>query len=198
MDPDNAAALYDRPTMMLPRVAKGIDTTTPYYEMLSSLPAYEMALLGGSRKKATDTNSLNTYVNSLGRTYDNAAATGNLPDYQTMKNQFTNAKPESSLGQMFRPTPDENSYIAGYTKQGKPQRKKIDPVYDFPPLATAAETAQRMVGAIGTAGGLDPRVTHAMETRAGQVADEVGSRALTQDPRKMIRMNRIIGRKVLI
>lgn len=198
MDPNNAEALYSYPTMMLPRVARGIDTDTPFYEMLSSLPGYEMALLNGSRRKATDTNALNTYVNSLGRIYDTAAATGDLPSYQQMKNQFMAAKPKSTLGQMFRPDVESERYVSGYTKTGKPKMKKVEPTYEYPPLSTAAETAERMVGAIGTASAFDPRVVDAMTTSASHAIDQFGARNLNKDPRRMQRINRIIGNRVLL
>jgi hypothetical protein len=55
MDPEQAGAVLARPSLMLPKLSRGVDPNSPFYDTMESLPASQIALLTTSGRKATTT-----------------------------------------------------------------------------------------------------------------------------------------------
>jgi hypothetical protein len=194
MDPQQAEALYTRPSMLLPKLAKGVDPASPLYDIVSNLPASQLALLGTSNKKSTERNGISQMVNATGKVY-NRALEGNLPDFDTMVKDLIKAKPKSALGQAMVP-PRPEPTLTGYSKTGKPQMKREEPDYFTPPLSTASDTMSSLIRAIGQTAGLDERVISAYGEMGDYMIDKFGGSQLKKAPSKMKPMNRKVGRKL--
>jgi hypothetical protein len=194
MDPQQAEALYTRPSMLLPKIAKGVDPASPLYDIVSNLPASQLALLGTSNKKSTERNSISQMVNATGKAY-NRALDGNLPDFDQMVNDLIKAKPKSALGQAMVPPRPERT-ISGYARDGKPRYSREEPDYFTPPLSTASDTMSSLIRAIGQTAGLDERVINAYGEMGDYMIDKFGGSQLKKAPSKMKPMNRKVGRKL--
>jgi hypothetical protein len=194
MDPQQAEALYTRPSMLLPKIAKGVDPASPLYDIVSDLPASQLALLGTSNKKSTERNSISQMVNATGKVY-NRALDGNLPDFDSMVHDLIKAKPKSALGQAMVPPRPERT-ISGYSPTGKPRYSREEPDYFTPPLTTASNTMSSLIRAIGQTAGLDERVISAYGEMGDYMIDKFGGSQLKKAPSKMKPMNRKVGRKV--
>jgi hypothetical protein len=194
MDPQQAEALYTRPSMLLPKIAKGVDPASPLYDVVSNLPASQLALLGTSNKKSTERNSISQMVNATGKVYERAL-NGNLPDFDSMVKDLIKAKPKSALGQAMVP-PRPEPTLTGYSKTGKPQMRREEPDYFTPPLSTASDTMSSLIRAIGQTAGLDERVINAYGEMGDYMIDKFGGSQLKKAPSKMKPMNRKVGRKL--
>jgi hypothetical protein len=194
MDPQQAEALFTRPTMLLPKIAKGVDPASPLYDIVSGLPASQLAMLGTSNKKSTERNSISQMVNATGKVY-NRALEGNLPSFDQMVKDLTSAKSKSALGQAMVPPRPERT-ISGYARDGKPRYSREEPDYFTPPLSTAANTMSSLIRAIGQTAGLDERVINAYSEMGDYMIDKFGGSQLKKAPSKMKPMNRKVGRKL--
>jgi hypothetical protein len=194
MDPQQAEALYTRPSMLLPKLAKGVDPASPLYDMVSNLPASQLALLNTSRRKSTERNGISQMVNATGKVYDRALD-GNLPSFDQMVKDLIKAKPKSALGQAMVPPRPERT-ISGYGRDGSPRYSREEPDYFTPPLSTASNTMSSLIRAIGQTAGLDERVINAYGEMGDYMIDKFGGRQLKKAPSKMKPMNRKVGRKL--
>jgi hypothetical protein len=167
MDPQQAEGLMFRPSMLLPKVAKGLPSTSPRYGELAALPAAQLSMLAyGHRGKAKDGPS--QFTNNLAKFYEDAANRGDLPSYGQATRHLATAKPGSPLGQMFKNQP----------------------------LGFGAQNYESMVTAIMGNTGLDPGWAAARTETAQGLIDRYGSRMLKKDPRKATPINRWVARKV--
>jgi hypothetical protein len=96
MNPDQAYGLYYRPSMMLPRVAPGLDPASPNYADIASLPATQLANL---TKGARGGDSLSHFTNSLSDVYDRVANREQWFDQDKMAANLTYPNSRSALGQ---------------------------------------------------------------------------------------------------
>jgi hypothetical protein len=96
MNPDQAYGLYYRPSMMLPRVAPGLDPASPNYADIASLPATQLANL---TKGARGGDSLSHFTNSLASVYDRVANREQWFDQDKMAANLTYPNSRSALGQ---------------------------------------------------------------------------------------------------
>jgi hypothetical protein len=175
-DPDQASALYARPTSMIPRVAPNLGTASPLYEMASSAPAYQLALLGTGNKRATPRNSLSNYVGGLENVYSGMINKGAYPDFNQLTNQLTSAKRNSALGQLVKPKPD--AYGNYYES----------------PLGQAQSVMSSLIGAVGST--LDDRAAAAYQRTGEGLIDKYGAKFIKKDPKKMPMITKWVGRKL--
>lgn len=195
MDPDQAGAVFTRPSMMIPRVAPGLSGASPLYQDLAAAPAYQFGLLDNSTRRAHERSSLSRTINSIGGFYDRAITKGDYPTFDELTNAFTRTKKNSALGQMMRPEPyGGERYVAGYSATGKPRYRQGDEYYYEPPLAAATSTASSLLGAINST--LDPRAAAAYTSYGNELLDRYGARMLNKKPGHGPLPTRWIGRRL--
>jgi hypothetical protein len=166
MDPQQAEGLMYRPSMLLPKVAKGLPSTSPRYKDVAALPAAQLSMLRyGSRGKAKDGPS--QFTNNLAKFYEQAAGSGNLPSYDQLTGNLATAKRKSPLGAMF-------------TNQ---------------PLGFGAQNYESMVTAIMGSTGLDPRMAAARTETTQGLIDQYGSRMLKKPAKKAQPINRWVAKR---
>lgn len=166
MDPQQAEGLYYRPSMLLPKVAPGLDPYGGRYQQIADLPAAQLSMLAYGRKgKAREGPS--QYVNNLAKFYRDVAGTGDLPDYDRMVRNLATAKGRSPLGAQFKNQP----------------------------LGVAADTYESFVSAIMGSSGLDPSVARARMQHANALIDRYGSRFLKKPAKKAPPINRWVGKR---
>jgi hypothetical protein len=166
MDPQQAEALMFRPSMLLPKVAKGLAPTSPRYGDLVDLPAAQLSMLRyGANGKAKDGPS--QFTNNLAKFYEQAAGSGDLPSYDQLTSNLATAKRKSPLGAMFN-------------KQ---------------PLGYGADNYESMVTSIFGSTGLDPRIAAARTETTQGLIDQYGSQMLTKKAKKATPINRWIAKR---
>jgi hypothetical protein len=181
MDPEQAGAVLARPSLMLPKLSRGVDPNSPFYDTMESLPASQIALLTTSGRKATEKNKLSQQINATGDVYQ-----GKVPDYETLVRGLTHAKKNSALGQLMKP-PKVGSALDPTGGTGD---------YYTSPLTTATDTLSGLIGAIGQASNLDDRVISAQMDEGNYLIDKFGGKALKSKPSKMPMLNKKVGKKL--
>lgn len=165
MDPQQAEGLMFRPSMLLPKVAKGVSLSSPRYEDLANLPAAQLSMLRyGSGGKAREGPS--QFTNNLAKFYRNASQ-GDLPSYDQLTSNLATARNKSALGQMF-------------AKQ---------------PLGYGADNYESMVTSIFGSTGLDPQEAAARTEYTQGLMDQYGSRMLTKKTKKAQPINRWVAER---
>ena len=164
MDPDQAMGLYYRPSMMLPKVAKGLPGSSPDYADIAALPMAQLTTMMAGNKMsapkvdlygnltAKDT-SLSDYTNSLAKMYSDVVNREEWFDYDQMAGNMMTANKKSALGAQF-------------AKQ---------------PAATQASNFVSNAGALFSTT-VDPKVASAWTAYAGYLADKFGSKHLGSKP----------------
>jgi hypothetical protein len=194
-DPDQAGAVFGRPTLILDTAVKDLaPPSSPFHDMLSSLPATSLAMLTTSNKKATEKNRTSQQINAIGDVYSDAAK-GTLPSFDELTKMLATARPKSALGQAMVPPRPERT-ITGYRPSGKPQYSREEPDYFTSPLTTATDTLSSMIGAIGQASNLDERVVSAQMAAGDYLIDQEGAKQLKKAPSKMKPINKKVSKKL--
>ena len=170
VDPTQASAIMARPSMMIPRVAPGLDSRSPFYEDAATAPAGAMATIMSSRQRVKEPtypttryrpdgttverpgrggNVGSTTVNAIGDYYNNFLNKEQVPTFDQVANQLTHAKKNSLIGMQVNQQP------AGY----------------------GLSALQGIIDA-GLSETLDPRSAAAYSAEASALIDRMGSRLI--------------------
>jgi hypothetical protein len=125
-DPEQAMGLYSRPSMLIPKVAKGLSPSSPAYADLAALPMTQLVKASMGRKisapKTDDygnltaqDRSLSDYTNSLASMYGKIINGEHWFDYDKMAGNMMH--PKGALGADFKnlPAATQASNFLGYT-----------------------------------------------------------------------------------
>ena len=182
LDPDQAAGLAYRPTMMIPRVFGGnLDIGDPVYSQLSELPAYAMALLGKRNLKG----GLSPVTNQLGKVYQRAGTSGDVPSIEEMVRNLAHAKKGSAVGELF-----------GGIKAGKGSPYPYE--YGHEPLSAASSASQMeslLLGAFKW--GQAPQLATRSSLELEGLLDRWGSKAMKHKPGHGKPIYRYVGKRLM-
>lgn len=187
-DPTEAQAFASRPSMMIPLVDKGLDSASPFYQDVASMPLGQLALLQGAHKRTTPLTSTSDYVNALHRTTSNIVNQEQLPSFDQMMHDLTHAKRNSVLGTQLQPqVPESWTQYPGQTKKN----------YQWytPPLQTALGTVSSVLGA-ATSLGLDDRSAAAVMSYANGQLDKYGAKMAKKPPYRLKDLGRKLGHAI--
>lgn len=183
LDPDNAATLGLRPTAMIPAAFKGLGSDSPVYDNLASLPAAQLAMLSrrGYKGRPMDV------ANSIGKFYENAGVTNDLPDFNTVFKNLTDPKKGGGIDTMFNgvKNPAAVRKATGYTY-----------AYGMEPLS-AAEAGSQFENLLGGALSLLPTQTaEKYSLAASRLTDQAVLKDMRKAPGKGKDIPKLVGRKL--
>lgn len=181
MSPEQAASLFYRPQMMIPRVDEGIEATGANYGLVNELPATELAYLLGGRKKGWD-GGPNDLANGIHDAYDTALNGKDWFDWDELSGNLARAKGKNNgLANLFSPHEEKDSY--GNPYEVNPTAG--DAAYAYQGMLNAAiDTTLPPIAAAGYAGYGD------------WLINQWGSKALGKDPAKAPPINRWVGKRL--
>ncbi len=183
LDPDNATGLAYRPTAMIGRALPGLDQQSPFYNTLADLPAYQLGILSNRNYKGRPMD----VANSIGRFYNTAGTSGDLPDFDTVMRNLTNPKKGGGIDNMFNgvKAPKAMQKATGYEFE-----------YGKEPLA-AADAAGTFESLLQGALSLKPSLTAAgMGAYASKVIDQATLKDMKKAPGKGKDMPKLVGRRL--
>lgn len=163
-------SLYNNPTFALPSAVNTDQTGTPGYNMMSSLPLSQLALMtSGYQGKDTYTRKPKTFQKTLADLYADIDR-GNMSfQYDTLMNNLFSADNKSTLGRMFM---TQKPSEAVYNKDG--YYKRMDEgKWKNAPASTQASTLMSMLNATYNTT-LAPKVAAAYSAEAQQALDAYG------------------------
>lgn len=188
VDPSQAATLSYRPSMLIPKVAPGLSSTSPLYQQMAAEPAAQLGMLMDGTKRAKQPvypttrygadGSMKTTkgksgnigsltVNSIGNYYDRAINKESTPTYEELIGNMNSAGKKSLIG----------TQVGGTN-----------------PLGLAATNASNLYSA--AFGQLDSAKTaNAYQMEVEGLIDQYGSKFLRKPVGKAPAMNKWIGRR---
>ena len=186
VDPSQASTLSYRPSMLIPRVAPGLSSTSPLYQQMAQEPAAALGMLmNGTQRvkqpvypsthyaadgsyhttKGKSGNVGSTTVNSIGDFYDSAINKESYPTYGELIHNLDRAGKNSLIGTQL-------------TNQ---------------PLGYAAQNASNLYSAAFST--LAPQTANAYQAEVEGLIDQYGSKFLRKPVGKAPAMNKWIGKR---
>lgn len=184
LDPSQAMGLSLRPTAMIPKVFPGLSGASPFYGLLSELPAAQLAPL---MRRGYD-GGPSDLANATGRFYQHAGADMSLPDTNQLLRNLGNPRGGGGIDDMF-----------GGVRVGKGDQESYSApgfVYGQEPLpaGSAASTVQGMLDAIFTSTLPAPTAT-AASAYANYLVDKGTARVMKRPAGHGRSLNEVVGRR---
>lgn len=163
-------SLYSTPTYALPSAINNDSIGTPGYNMMSSLPASQLALMtSGYQGKDTYTKRPETFKRTLADLYQDIDRGTTDFSYDSLMNNLFDASNQSTLGRMFM---TQKPSEAVYNKDGLYKRTN-EGAWKNAPASSQAGTLMSMLNATyGTT--LSPKMASAYSANAQQALDAYG------------------------
>jgi hypothetical protein len=183
LDPDQAQGLMFRPTAMLPRVFPKLEGATPLYDLMSSLPAAQLAMLS---KRGFD-GGPSDLANGVGKLYQ-GFGNNELPDFDTLWNNLSSPKKSGGIAELFQGAKagkgDYDPYGSGY-EYGK------EPL----PMGEAASTYQGLLDAV-LATTMPTETAGKYSAQGNYLIDQASSKALKRPAGKGTPIYKSVGRRL--